>query len=256
MAAITTAVVGVVGAGVSMGMSIDQANKSASARREAQKQAEKAMEEAKRETEIMPLQELSLDLAAYDQAREAQNVAAATAIDAAQQGEGRGLAAAVGRVQAQNIAGQQNIRAQQGREQMQLDKIKAQERARASDQRRQLELGEAQGAQAAAADAAARQRMATQQAVQSGADMVVGAANLYDAVQGPFDPQSLDYMSASGVTGSEMSGFTSGGYTFGMSDPLPQQSIQPSNLSGPMQFTDPNTGQVTLLDPRTGRPIR
>lgn len=191
MAAITSAVVGVVGAGVSIGMSVDQANKAASQRREAQKAAKKAMEEARRETEIMPMQELSLNLDAYEQAREAQNVAAATGIQAAQQAGSRELAAAVGRQQMANIAGQQQIRAQQGREMMELDKLKATERAQASEARKELAIGEAEGAQAAAADAAARQQQATTQAVQAGVEGLGSAMNLYSSVQGPYDPTSL-----------------------------------------------------------------
>ena len=202
MAAITGAVVGVVAAGVSIGMSVDSANKAASERAKAQKAAEKALAEAKREIEIMPMQELSLNLDVYKQAQEAQNVAAATAIDAAQQGEGRGLAAAVGRTQMANIEGQQNIRNMQAKEMFELDKIKAQERQDASNALKDLNLEEAAGAQAAAADAAARQAAATQQAVQSGAQGLTSAMNLYSSVQGPYDPTSAG-MQAKNLVGSE-----------------------------------------------------
>lgn len=191
MAAITSAVVGVVGAGVSIGMSVSQANQAAAQRRKAEQAAKKAMDEARRETEIMPMQELSLNLDAYEQAREAQNVAAATGIQAAQQAGSRELAAAVGRQQMANIAGQQQIRAQQGREMMELDKLKATERAQASEARKELAIGEAEGAQAAAADAAARQQQATTQAVQAGVEGLGSAMNLYSSVQGPYDPTSL-----------------------------------------------------------------
>lgn len=191
MAAFTSLAASVVATGVSIGMSVDQANKAAAERRKAQKAAEESIAEAIRETEIMPMQELALDLAAYEQAREAQNVAAATAIDAARQGEGRGLAAAVGRAQMANIQGQQAIRAQQGREMMELEKIKAEERAAASDARKNLALGEAEGAAAAAADAAARQRMAEQQAAISAVHGVTQAFQTYADLQGPFDKRLI-----------------------------------------------------------------
>lgn len=197
MAAITGAVVGVVAAGVSIGMSVSSANKAASERAKAQKAAEKAMAEAKRELEIMPMQELSLNLDVYKQAQEAQNVAAATAIDVAQQGEGRGLAAAVGRTQMANIEGQQAVRQTQSADMLALDTIKAEERRDASNALKDLNFAEAEGAQAAASDAAARQAAATQQAVQSGAQGITGAMNLYNSVQGPYDATSLGRASKS-----------------------------------------------------------
>jgi len=199
MAAITSAVVGVVGAGVSIGMSVDQANKAAAQRRKAQQAAKKAMDEAMRETEIMPNQELALNLDVYEQQREAQNVAAATGIQAAQQAGSRELAAAVGRQQMANIEGQRKVRTDQAKDMFELEKIKAAERAKASDTRAGLALGEAEGAQAAAADAAARQQQATTQAVQAGVEGFGSAMNLYSSVQGPYDSTALGATSKSMV---------------------------------------------------------
>lgn len=196
MAAITSAVVGVVGAGVSIGMSVSQANKAAADRRKAQKQAKKAMEEARRETEIMPMQELSLNLAAYEQSREAQQrgvqqVMSQAALDPRQ------AAAVGGRAMMSGIEAERGIRAAQARETLDLEKIKATERAEASKARETLALGEAEGAQAAAADAAARQTAATQAAVQAGVEGLGSAMNMYSAVQGPYDPTSLGMASKS-----------------------------------------------------------
>jgi hypothetical protein len=191
MAAITGAVLGLATTAVSIGMNVSAANKAASERAKAQKAAEKAIEEAKKEISRMPMQELSLNLDVYKQAQEAQNVAAATAIDAAQQGQGRGLAAAVGRTQMANIEGQQGVRSTQASEMLSLDKVKAKERQEASNALKDLGISEAEGAQAAAADAAARQAQATQQAIVSGAEGIKGAMNLYNSVQGPFDPTSV-----------------------------------------------------------------
>jgi hypothetical protein len=197
MAAITSAVVGVVGAGVSIGMSVSQANKAAADRRKAQKQAKKAMEEARRETEIMPMQELSLNLAAYEQSREAQQRAVQEAVSAGQQAGSRDLASITGRAMMAGIEAERGIRASQAKETFDLEKIKATERAEASEARKELALGEAEGAQAAAADAAARQTAATQAAVQAGVEGLGSAMNLYSSVQGPFDPTSLGMASKS-----------------------------------------------------------
>lgn len=196
MAAITTAVVGVVGAGISIGMSVSQANKAAAERRKAENQAKKALGEAKRETEIMPMQELSLNLAAYEQSREAQQrgiqqVMSQAALDPRQ------AAAVGGRAMMAGIEGERGIRADQAKEMFELEKIKATERSEASDARKELAIGEAEGAQAAAADAVARQTAATQAAVQAGVEGLGSAMNLYSSVQGPYDPTSLGMASKS-----------------------------------------------------------
>lgn len=190
MAAITSAVVGVVGAGVSIGMSVSQANQAAAQRRKAEQAAKKAMDEARRETEIMPMQELSLNLDVYEQSREAQQrgiqqVMSEAALDSRQ------AAAVGGRAMMAGIEGERGIRAEQAKEMFELDKLKATERAQASEARKELAIGEAEGAQAAAADAAARQQQATTQAVQAGVEGLGSAMNLYSSVQGPYDPTSL-----------------------------------------------------------------
>jgi hypothetical protein len=202
MAAITTAVVGVVGAGISIGMSVSQANKAAAERRKAENQAKKALGEAKRETEIMPMQELSLNLAAYEQSREAQQrgiqqVMSQAALDPRQ------AAAVGGRAMMAGIEGERGIRADQAKEMFELEKIKATERAEASDARKELAIGEAEGAQAAAADAVARQTAATTQAVQAGVEGLGSAMNLYSSVQGPYDPTSAG-MQAKNLVRSEV----------------------------------------------------
>jgi hypothetical protein len=232
-------IAGVAAAAISTGTSIDQANKANKARIKAQKQVEAATNEAKKEIERMPMQELSLNLDVYKQAQEAQNVAAATAIDVAQQGEGRGLAAAVGRTQMANIEGQQAVRQTQSANMLSLDTIKAQERQDASNALKDLNLEEAKGAQAAAADAAARQRQAQSAAIAAGIEGFGQVADLYSAVQGDFDPKKLDMQSQAPPAPSGVSGV--------------QQALQSSNLNSsqsPIQYTDPNTGQVMILDPR------
>ena len=196
MAAITSAVVGVVGAGVSIGMSVSQANKAAADRAKAQRQAEKALAEARKETERMPMQELSLNLAAYEQSREAQQRGIQQVMTQAEL-DPRQAAALGGMAMMAGIESERGIRASQAKEQFDLDKIKATERAEASEARKELALGEAEGAQAAAADAAARQRAAEASAVQAGVQGLTSAMNLYSSVQGPYDPTSLGMASKS-----------------------------------------------------------
>ena len=119
-AAIVGAAVGVAAAVASGAASGAAASKSKAAQKAAEAQAKRKLKEAKREIQIMPMQELALDLEGYRQEQEASQVAAAQSIQAAQQGEGRGLAAAVGRVQMADIAQQREARLDKATEMQKL----------------------------------------------------------------------------------------------------------------------------------------
>ena len=177
-----------VGAAVAIGTAAAsgaEASKSKKAAREAEKVAKKKMEEARKEIERMPLQELSLDLQAYKSEQEASQIAAAQAMEAAKQGEGRGLAAAVGRAQMLDIAHQRQARLDKVSDLEKLEMLKAQERQQASDKLAGLSLAEAEGAQQAAADAEAMAAAYESQAIQSGMQAVQGVANVAGAALTP-----------------------------------------------------------------------
>jgi uncharacterized protein YhaN len=236
--ATATAIAGLATAAISTATSISQANKANEARIKAQKQVEAATNEAKKEIERMPMQELSLNLAAYEQSREAQQrgiqqVMSQAALDPRQ------AAAVGGRAMMAGIEGERGIRADQAKEMFELEKIKATERAEASDKLANLSLAEAEGAQAAAADAAARQRQAQTAAIAAGIEGFGQVADLYSAVQGDFDPENLNMQSQAPPAPSGVSGV--------------QKALQSSNLNSSqshIQYIDPNTGQVMILDPR------
>jgi len=235
--ATATAIAGVAAAAISTGTSISQANKAAKEKAKARKQAERAMDEAKKEIERMPLQELSLNLASYEQQREDQQRTIQQVMSQAE-GDARQAAAIGGRAMMSGVEGARKIRADQAKEQFELDKLKAEERQKASDAMAKLAIEEAQGAQAAAADAATRQRQAQSAAIAAGIEGFGQVADLYSAVQGDFDPENLNMQSQAPPMPSGVSGV--------------QQALQGSNLNssqGPIQYTDPNTGQVTILDP-------
>jgi hypothetical protein len=241
--ATATAIAGVAAAAISAGTSIAQANKAAKEKAKARKQAERAMDEAKKEIERMPMQELSLNLASYEQQREDQQRAIQQVMSQAE-GDARQAAAMGGRAMMAGVEGARKIRADQAKEQFELDKLKAEERKEASEALKELAIGEAEGAQAAAADAAARQRQAQSAAIAAGIEGVGQVADLYSAVQGDFDPENLDMKSQAPPMPSGVGGV--------------QAAVQQSNLNssqGLIQYTDPVTGEVKLLDPR-GLPIR
>jgi hypothetical protein len=189
-------IAGVAAAAVSTGTSISQANKANEARIKAQKQVEAATNEAKKEIERMPMQELSLNLDVYEQSREAQQRGIQQVMSQAEL-DPRQAAAVGGRAMMAGIEGERGIRTDQAKQMFELDKIKAQERQDASNALKDLNVAEAEGAQAAASDASARQTAATQQAIQSGAQGITGAMNLYSAVQGPYDATMAGITAAS-----------------------------------------------------------
>jgi hypothetical protein len=162
-----------------------EASKSKKAAREAEKVAKKKMEEARKEAERMHMQGLSVDLQGYKAEQEASQFAAAQTIDAAQQGEGRGLAAAAGRGQMVDIEQQRAARLDKSVELQALEELKAKERQEASDKLTGLSLAEVEGAQQAAADSEEMASAYTSQAIQSSMQAVQGAANLAAAAERP-----------------------------------------------------------------------
>lgn len=174
----SVAVVSAVASGATAGAASAKAKKAAG---EAEKVAKKKVEEARREIQRMPMQELSLDLQGFKAEQEASQVAAAQSIQAAQQGEGRGLAAAVGRTQMADIAQQRGARLDKASELQKLETLKATERQQASDKLANLSLAEAEGAQVAAAEAEQMSESFKAQAIESSLQAVQGAANVASA---------------------------------------------------------------------------
>jgi hypothetical protein len=192
----------IIGAAVAVGTAAAtgaEASKSKKAAREAEKVAKRKLKETRKEIERMPMQELALDLEGYRQEQEASQVAAAQSIQAAQQAEGRGLAAAVGRTQMADVAQQRAARLDKATDLQKLEMLKAQERQEASDKLASLSLAEVQGAQEAAAQEEMMAQQYTQQAIGSGVEAIKGAANIYSAVQGPYDPTGVKGASQSGL---------------------------------------------------------
>lgn len=231
-AAIVGAAVGVAAAVASGAASGAEASKSKKAAREAEKVAKRKLGEARKEIERMPMQELALDLEVYRQEQEASQVAAAQAIQAAQQGEGRGLAAAVGRAQMADVTQQRAARLDKATEMQKLEMLKAKERQEASDKLASLSLSEAQGAQEAAAQEEMMAQQYAQQAVGAATEAVKGAANLYSAVQGPYDPTGVKTASQSGLKSLTDRGDLVDFQEYLKSDPsvLPSGVVLPENI--------------------------
>lgn len=177
-----------VGAAVAIGTAAAsgaEASKSKKAAREAEKVAAKKLEEARKQIQVMPMQELGLNLDLYKQQMESSQVSAAMSLDAAQQADQRGLAAAAGRTQMADIANQRQTSLDQASALQKLEMVKAQERQQASEKLANLSLEEAAGAQAAAAESEQMAAAQTNQAIQSSMNAVEGAANIAGQAAAP-----------------------------------------------------------------------
>lgn len=171
----------------SAGMSFVQAGKQRKLQRQAEKDAAEAMAEARKKLEVNFYDQLAIQKEPYQLEREALLSAGAQSIQAAQEGEGRGAAAAAGRVQMAQEAGQRQIAGAMGQELLGLEKLSAQEESRLRDVGVNLDLAEAQGAQLAARDAQEAAAAATAQGMQSVQNLgqqAIGMASLYDKSAG------------------------------------------------------------------------
>jgi hypothetical protein len=232
-AAIVGATVAVVSAVTSAGVAGASSAKSKSAARAAEAVAARKLKSAKKELQRMEYQGLSIDLEGYRQEQESSQVAAAMAIDAGQQADGRTLAAVAGRAQMADIEQQRQARVDKGTRLDALDKIKADERKQVHQQMAGLDLAEAQGAQIAAAEADVMAQKQQDQAITSGVQAVGAAANLYSAVQGPFDPTGVKGAASSGA---KKLGKFEADPAFFQDYVLANKNILPSNVTTPDNF--------------------
>lgn len=199
MAAFTTiaAGVGLAATAGGMGMNFADAAKQKDMRLKAEEDSAKMMDEARRKMSVNPFAAISLPTEAYKLESEAMLQQGAQLTEAGRESE-RGAAATAGRVQMAQQQGQQQIRAEMGKDLTSLEMAKAKEEASIRDKMAGLDLAEAEGAQKAAADAAIAQAKFKQQAAQGVANLAGQAAAFAplfektDAVR-QFDKFQKDY---------------------------------------------------------------
>lgn len=164
-----------------------QAGKQKRLQKRAEAEAEKAMAEARKELDVNFYEELGINKEIYETEREAQLVAAAQLIEAAQESD-RGAEAAAGRVLLASQEAQKDITKRMVEEQQAIDFAQATEESRLRDIGVQLSLEEVAGAQLAAAQAQEMGGQATQQALQGITSLgmqVAQAAPLYGQQKTP-----------------------------------------------------------------------
>ena len=145
-----------IGAGikaVGSGLSFAQAAKQNKLRKEADEAASKALEQARQTLGVNYLEGLALPKEVFELEREALLSAGQQALQASQEGETRGAAAAAGRVQMAQQQGQRRISAAQADRLLELQKLARTEDARLQRQQAALDVAEFTGAQLASRDA-------------------------------------------------------------------------------------------------------
>ena len=144
------------------GASFAQAGKQRQLQKQAENDASQALEEARKRLDVNVYEQLGINKEPYALEREALLVQGATGMQAAMEGDERGVAAAAGRIQAQQNEAQAGVTSAMSQEMSNLDKLKAAEEARLMNANLELDKGQILGSQQAAADAGNAASAATQ----------------------------------------------------------------------------------------------
>ena len=146
----------IAGLAISVGttaMSFIGAGKQRRAQQDADRKAAMAMAEVEKELTKNEYKALSLNQEPYEQMQDTLGTQIKTEMEAIREGDQRGVLAGSQRVQEGTVQAAGNIRAAQGKELDELDKLVADEETRKSDIKMQLKLGDIAGAQQASAEA-------------------------------------------------------------------------------------------------------
>ncbi len=146
----------IAGLAISVGttaMSFIGAGKQRRAQQDADRKAAMAMAEVEKELTKNEYKALSLNQEPYEQMQDTLGAQIKTEMEAIREGDQRGVLGGSQRVQEGTVQAAANIRATQGKELDELDKLVADEETRKSDIKMQLKLGDIAGAQKASAEA-------------------------------------------------------------------------------------------------------
>jgi len=167
MGAITaTTIIGLGVAAGKAGAGFAQASKQKKMQQKAEREANNFMADARKKIDVNYYEGLALQKEPYERAREAMLASGKQALQAAQEGETRGVAATVGRVEMAQGAAQRNIAGAQAERLLGLEKLAAGEDSKIAGLLSDLDLQEAEGAQIAAREAAINRAAAVQQGVE------------------------------------------------------------------------------------------
>lgn len=209
MAAFTAIAAGV-GLAISAGTtakSFSDASKQKRLQKEAEADAEKAMAEARKKLEINYFDALAIKKEPYELQRDALLSQGALGVQAGVEGDTRGAAATVGRVQMAQTQAQEGVRTDMSKEMDAIEMKQLTEESRLRDAGVALDLGEAEGSQRAAAQAYEAKNAATAQGIEGLGNVVQQSIDLVPLFaktgkqQKAVGDMSLDY--GNGVGGFE-----------------------------------------------------
>jgi len=143
MAAVTAAVIGIVGSGVSAVQSFQAASDAKEASKQADTAAAEAMADAKRRAEKDAYSGLAIPLDAYEAEFENNLQTQTQSVEALQEGDARGLAAGVGAIGAQATNAAEGTRIEMGEEISDLNMMKAQSKDSINQQLIEMDVANA-----------------------------------------------------------------------------------------------------------------
>ncbi len=190
------ALAGLATSAVSTGASFIQASKQKKMQQKAEREADKALADARKKLDVNFYEGLSLQKEPYERAREAMLASGQQALQAAQEGETRGVAATAGRVAMAQGAAQRDIAGAQAERLLGLEKLAAGEEAKLAGLQAEISLEEVAGKQLQAREAEQRKQLASQQALAGVGSMIqqgAALAPLFGAAPDTFDPSQATF---------------------------------------------------------------
>jgi len=176
MAIATASAIALAGVAVSAGtagLSFAQAGKQKGLQAQAERDAQNAFDAARKDLGKNYYQAIGIQKEPYELSREGLLSSSFGLTQAAQESE-RGAAEAAGRIYMASQQGQGQVRAEQGQELLNLEKLTAQENSRLRDIGVGLDLEQAAGYQQAASDAQKAAATATEQGMSSATNAIMG----------------------------------------------------------------------------------
>ena len=206
MAAITSAVIGVAVAGISMQQSFAQKAAAQRDADEAMGKSEQLMDEAKKRAGKSFAEGLVVPLDAYDQETEDNLAGTKQIVEALQEGDARNLAAGVGRVATVNTEANENIRIAKAEKMYELDVAQTEEQSAINQDLKDMAVGAAADQNLIARDKREAETAANQQIVAAGGQMLKSGASLVPLFSdNKIDKQLDKLLGAGGVINGESS---------------------------------------------------
>lgn len=182
MSGLITGIISAVIATGQMVYSIDQANKAKDAQRKAESAAKQKLEEAMKRLDVNYMESLAIPMEAFERQSEEMLQVSANVLEAAKEGDQRGVGATAGQILGSQLVTSDLQRGEIEKTIFNLDAAIAEEESRLRDVKTQVNLQEAAGAQVAAAAAGEAAQMHQAQAVQAGGQAIasgISAQQLY-----------------------------------------------------------------------------